>query len=73
LANNNKGILHLYAETENSQLLGAKMCVSAGEHMAPLLALAIDHSLTARELLRIPFYHPVLEECLWVCHEIQKC
>ena len=40
------------------------MCAPAGEHMAHLLALAIDRSLTVRELLRIPFYHPVLEEGL---------
>nr|MBP6355493.1 dihydrolipoyl dehydrogenase [Nitrosomonas sp.] len=33
-------------------------------HMAHWLALAIDRSLTVPELLRIPFYHPVLEEGL---------
>ncbi len=60
----NKGILRLYAEVESGRLLGAEMCVPAGEHMAHLLALAIDRSLTVRELLRIPFYHPVLEEGL---------
>ena len=40
------------------------MCAPAGEHMAHLLALAIDRSLTVQDLLRLPFYHPVLEEGL---------
>lgn len=60
----NKGILHLYAEPESGLLLGAEMCAPAGEHMAHLLALAIDRSLTVRDMLRMPFYHPVLEEGL---------
>jgi dihydrolipoamide dehydrogenase len=32
--------------------------------MAHLLALALDRGMTVRELLRLPFYHPVLEEGL---------
>lgn len=60
----NKGIMHLYAEPESGRLLGAEMCAPAGEHMAHLLALAIDRSLTVQDLLRLPFYHPVLEEGL---------
>ncbi len=32
--------------------------------MAHLLALAIDRSLTVQDMLRLPFYHPVLEEGL---------
>jgi dihydrolipoamide dehydrogenase len=32
--------------------------------MAHLLALAIERSLTVHDLLRLPFYHPVLEEGL---------
>lgn len=64
LGQHNKGILRLYAEVESGRLLGAEMCAPAGEHMAHWLALAIDRSLTVRELLRTPFYHPVLEEGL---------
>jgi dihydrolipoamide dehydrogenase len=60
----NKGIMRLYAEPESGRLLGAEMCAPAGEHMAHLLALAIDRSLTVRDMLRLPFYHPVLEEGL---------
>ncbi len=60
----NNGILRIYAERDGGRLLGAEMCAPAGEHMAHLLALAIQRSLTVWELLRLPFYHPVLEEGL---------
>ena len=60
----NHGILRLYAEPQRGRLLGAEMCAPAAEHMAHLLALAIDRELTVRDLLRLPFYHPVLEEGL---------
>jgi dihydrolipoamide dehydrogenase len=40
------------------------MCAPAGEHLAHLLALALQQQLTVHELLRLPFYHPVLEEGL---------
>ncbi len=60
----NNGILRIYAERDSGRLLGAEMCAPAGEHMAHLLALAIQRSLTVRDLLRLPFYHPVLEEGL---------
>ncbi len=60
----NKGIQRIYADAESGRLLGAEMCAPAGDHMAHLLALAIDQSLTVQQLLRLPFYHPVLEEGL---------
>ncbi|SDY03721.1 dihydrolipoyl dehydrogenase [Nitrosomonas sp. Nm33] len=63
-AQRNKGMLRVYAKLGSGQLLGAEICAPAGEHMAHLLALAIDQSLTVWDLLRMPFYHPVLEEGL---------
>lgn len=63
-AQRNKGMLRVYAKAGSGQLLGAEICAPAGEHMAHLLALAIGQSLTVWELLRLPFYHPVLEEGL---------
>lgn len=60
----NKGILRIYAEPESGRLLGAEMCAPAAEHMAHLLALALGRSLTVHDMLRLPFYHPVLEEGL---------
>ncbi|HEY9097908.1 MAG TPA: dihydrolipoyl dehydrogenase [Thiobacillus sp.] len=63
-AQRNAGLMHLYADKRTGELLGAEMCVPAGEHMAHLLALAIGRQLTVNDLLRMPFYHPVLEEGL---------
>lgn len=63
-AQSNRGALRVYAAANDGRLLGAEMCAPAGEHFAHLLALAIDQSLSVWDLLRIPFYHPVLEEGL---------
>lgn len=64
IANSNHGRLNLYADSHNGLLLGAEMCAPGGEHVAHLIALAIEQRLTAHDLLRLPFYHPVLEEGL---------
>ncbi len=40
------------------------MAAPAAEHLAHLLALAINQDLTVHDLLRMPFYHPTLEEGL---------
>jgi dihydrolipoamide dehydrogenase len=57
-----RGILRIYAEPESGRLLGAEMCAPAAEHLAHLLALAVERSLNVQDMLRLPFYHPVLEE-----------
>lgn len=60
----NRGLLRLYAARRDGRLLGAEMAIPAAEHMAQLLALAIGQELTVHDLLRMPFYHPTLEEGL---------
>jgi dihydrolipoamide dehydrogenase len=60
----NHGLLRLYAARRDGRLLGAEMAIPAAEHMAHLLALAIGQELTVHDLLRMPFYHPTLEEGL---------
>jgi dihydrolipoamide dehydrogenase len=60
----NHGLLRVYVERSSGRLLGAEMCAPQGEHLAHLLALAIQSKQTVRELLMMPFYHPVLEEGL---------
>jgi dihydrolipoamide dehydrogenase len=64
IAERNSGLLHVYADRQSGLLLGAELCAPAGEHLAHLLALAIERSLTVPDLLRMPFYHPVFEEGL---------
>lgn len=63
-AQRNEGIVRVYADRRSARLVGAELCAPAGEHLVHLLALAIDRELTVHDLLRVPFYHPVLEEGL---------
>ncbi|MCE1193090.1 MAG: dihydrolipoyl dehydrogenase [Acidovorax sp.] len=58
------GRLHLAADASTARLLGAEMCAPHGEHLAHLLALAIQQGLTVHDLLGMPFYHPTYEEGL---------
>lgn len=60
----NHGAMRLYAAREDGRLLGAEMAAPAAEHMGHLVALAIGQRLTVHDLLRMPFYHPTLEEGL---------
>lgn len=60
----NKGVLHVYADTRNGRLLGAEMMAPDAEHLAHLLAWAIQAGLTVQQTLEMPFYHPVIEEGL---------
>ncbi|MBC7690536.1 MAG: dihydrolipoyl dehydrogenase [Methylotenera sp.] len=64
IAHRNIGILRVYADRHIGLLLGAELCAPAGEHLALLMALAIERALTVSDLLRMPFYHPVFEEGL---------
>jgi dihydrolipoamide dehydrogenase len=60
----NKGLLRVYAERVSGRLLGAEMVAPKGENLAHLLAWCIEQALTVGQLLRMPFYHPVIEEAL---------
>jgi dihydrolipoamide dehydrogenase len=63
-AGENHGLLRVYADTETGQILGSEMVAPHGEHIAHLLAWAIQQKLTVSDALRMPFYHPVVEEGL---------
>jgi dihydrolipoamide dehydrogenase len=60
----NRGIIRIYGDRESGLLLGAEMCAPEGEHLAHLLALAIQRRLSVQDLLGMPYYHPVIEEGL---------
>lgn len=57
-------VLRVYADATDGRLLGAAMIAHGGEHLAHLLAWAIQRGETANALLEMPFYHPVIEEML---------
>jgi dihydrolipoamide dehydrogenase len=58
----NTGLLRVYGNCETCVLIGAEMIAPDAEHLAPLLAWAIQEKLTIDEILAMPVYHPVLEE-----------
>ncbi|MCU0834214.1 MAG: dihydrolipoyl dehydrogenase [Chromatiaceae bacterium] len=60
----NKGVLRVYADKATGRLLGSEMVAPKGENLAHLLAWCIEQGLTVGRLLRMPFYHPVIEEAL---------
>jgi dihydrolipoamide dehydrogenase len=60
----NRGILRLYANKSDGGILGATLVMPKGEHIAHLLAWAIEQRLTVWDLLKMPFYHPTIEEAL---------
>lgn len=64
MAQTASGLLRVHANRQTGQLLAAEMCVPSGEHLAHLLALAVERRMTVSDMLAMPFYHPVLEEGL---------
>lgn len=60
----NRGLLRVYADRRDHRLLGACMVGPRCEHLAHLLAWAIENRLTVERALEMPFYHPVIEEAL---------
>ena len=74
----NSGLLRIYAARQDGCLLGAEMAVPSAEHLAHILALAISQGLSVHDLLRMPFYHPTLEEGLrsalrQIARELPSC
>ncbi len=59
-----QGLMHIYADSKSGEVLGAELQAPDGEHLAHLLAWAVSLKLTVEETLRLPFYHPVVEEGL---------
>ncbi|HEX5661607.1 MAG TPA: FAD-dependent oxidoreductase, partial [Polyangiales bacterium] len=60
----NRGHLRVYAEHQSGKLVGAELFGPAAEHTAHLLAWAIQQESTVADVLKLPFYHPTIEEGL---------
>lgn len=58
----NAGRVRLYADKNNGRLLGGEFFGPRAEHMAHLIAWAVQQGMTAAQALDMPFYHPVVEE-----------
>ncbi|RKT44143.1 dihydrolipoyl dehydrogenase [Thiocapsa rosea] len=69
----NRGLLHLYADRRTGVVLGGAMVGPRCEHLAHLLSWGVQQQMTVKEMLRMPFYHPVIEEALQDClHGLEK-
>jgi dihydrolipoamide dehydrogenase len=60
----NAGLVRIYASKKSGILLGAELFGPRVEHLAHLLAWAVQSQLTVDRALAMPFYHPVVEEGL---------
>lgn len=58
----NRGMLRVYGEYGTGRFLGAEMIGPRAEHLAHLLAWAVQSRMTVEQMLEMPFYHPVIEE-----------
>jgi dihydrolipoamide dehydrogenase len=56
------GVIRIYADKVDEVLLGAEMVGPGAEHIAHVLAWAIEHRIGIRQLRDSPIYHPSLEE-----------
>lgn len=57
-------LLRIYVAPDSGAVLGASMLLTQGEHLAHLLAWAIQAKQSVNDLLAMPFYHPSIEEML---------
>jgi dihydrolipoamide dehydrogenase len=61
---NEEGMIRVYGKAKSGLILGAEMITPGGEHLAHFLASMIANKMTCFDALKLPFYHPVLEEGL---------
>jgi dihydrolipoamide dehydrogenase len=60
----NRGLIRVYADKQSGEILGASMVCVKGENLGHLLCWCIEMKMTVHQVLRMPFYHPVIEEAL---------
>lgn len=58
------GKVRVYADSETKEILGAEIVGPSGEHLAHFLAILIHQGMTFNDALKLPYYHPVVEETL---------
>lgn len=57
-------LVRVYVDRASRRLLGASLVAIHGEHLAHQLAWAVQREDTIDALLRMPYYHPSIEEML---------
>jgi len=59
-----QGLLRVYGSRESCAVVGAEVFGPRAEHLAHLLAWVTQERIPVTQVLRMPVYHPVLEEGL---------
>jgi dihydrolipoamide dehydrogenase len=59
-----RGMISLYADKASKRLVGGELMMPEAEHLAHLLAWAVEQEMDVLQLVRMPYYHPVLEEAV---------
>jgi len=62
--NEDRGMISLYADKITKELIGGELFMHNAEHMTHLLTWAVEQRMTLLQLVRMPYYHPVLEEAV---------
>ena len=60
----NVGLMRLYATRDDCIFRGAELFGPNVEHLAHLLTWSVQQRMTVQRMLRMPYYHPVLEEAV---------
>lgn len=60
----NVGMTKIYARRSDGVIAGAEMFGLDVEHLAHLLAWAVQLKMKVKDILQLPFYHPTVEEGL---------
>ncbi|BCN92944.1 dihydrolipoyl dehydrogenase [Thiomicrorhabdus immobilis] len=58
------GVICLFADKTTRRLVGGEMLMPHAEHLTHLLAWAVEQQMSVLDLIKMPFYHPVLEEAV---------
>lgn len=58
------GIISLYGDKESKRLIGGEIFMPHAEHFTHLLTWAVEQEMTVLDIIKMPFYHPVLEEAI---------
>lgn len=59
-----RGLLKVFVSKKDHKILGAEIFAPDGEHLAHLLSWSLSMNHSVFDVLKMPFYHPVVEEGL---------
>jgi dihydrolipoamide dehydrogenase len=59
-----KGVISLYADKQSKRLIGGELVMPHAEHFTHLLTWAVEQQMDVLSLVKMPYYHPVLEEAI---------